>query len=497
MLAASVYARFVGDYFQGGDTWPHIWTAQVSSASDLLRDLSRPIMYGTVFPDTVALFFRPLSTLSYALDYAIWGMSPVAFHATDLAIHVAATLALFALCTMVGLRRWPAAIGAAAFTLHPIAVTVVPDLPRRHDSLAAAGVFGALALAAWAVRLPAGDRRVVAAVVGAGVLLGLGETAKESAFVGVLLAPPTLIAGLLASGCWPGSRWPRVAAATVLFSLISGVVLLWRFAVLGGVGGYYDQVPPLDRLDIGLTNLLQNLLWPVRGLLGRTPRAWLTEIFIALALTGMAAAFGRRGTRIAILHGWLWLVLGAIAQLLTKSVAAWQSYLTIGGLAFLVGGVVQAVLDEGGAWRSIRRAGFARRATLLVSLLGVAAFEVVSLRQSALFSTWEDWHIAGEIGRQYLASIRPCLDATPPGMPVMLNQYPGGLDDSTDERKFAAPGILGPYSLAPAVYLTIHPPPPVIQDSRLQMVLQGMPRGMTSVCHEEGGAWWIRTDYVQ
>src|SRR5581483_8080581 len=100
-----------------------------------------------------ALFFRPLSTLSYALDYALSGMNPVVFHATDVAIHVAATLALFALSTLVGLGRWPAAIGGLAFALHPIMATVVPDLPRRHDSLAAAGVFGAAALAAWGMRL--------------------------------------------------------------------------------------------------------------------------------------------------------------------------------------------------------------------------------------------------------------------------------------------------------------------------------------------------------
>jgi hypothetical protein len=235
----------------------------------------------------------------------------------------------------------------------------------------------------------------------------------------------------------------------------------------------------------------------VRGLLGRTPRAWLTEIGIAALLTGPAAVLGRRGTRVAILQGWLWLVLCATAQLLTKSVAAWQSYLTIGALAFLVGGVVQALFEEARLWQTRPRAAFARWAALVISLLGVGLFELVSLRQSVLFSGWDDWHVAGEIGRQYLSSIQPCLDATPPGLPVMLNQYPGGLDDTTDERKFAAPGILGPYSLAPAVYLTIHAPPPTISDSRLQLVLAGMPKQMTSVCHEEGGAWWIRTDYVE
>jgi hypothetical protein len=66
LLTVDAYAQFVGVYFQGGDTWPHIWTSRVSGGDDLLRNLTRPIMYGTVFPDRVALFFRPVSTLSYA-----------------------------------------------------------------------------------------------------------------------------------------------------------------------------------------------------------------------------------------------------------------------------------------------------------------------------------------------------------------------------------------------------------------------------------------------
>src|SRR5690349_17551408 len=191
VVTATAYAQFVGDYFQGGDTWPHIWTSQLSSIGALIDDLSRPIMYGTVFPDTVALFFRPLSTLSYAFDYALWGMNPLPFHLTDLVIHLAATLALFALARLVGLRNWPSCIGVLAFALHPIMASVVPDLPRRHDSLAGLGVFAALAMAAWAVRPAKAGRPAWPMLIAAGALLALGELAKESAYVGLLLVPPT------------------------------------------------------------------------------------------------------------------------------------------------------------------------------------------------------------------------------------------------------------------------------------------------------------------
>lgn len=496
ILTLGAYAQFMSNYFQGGDTWPHIWTSQVRSVNDLLVDLSHPIMYGTTFPDSVALFFRPVSSLSYALDYAVWGMNPVPFHLTDLAIHVTATLALFALARAIGLRSWPAAVGVAIFTLHPIMASVVPDLPRRHDSLAGAFTFAALAIATWVIGRPS-QSRVFPWLLTAGVLLSMGELAKESAFVGLLLVPPTLIAGVIARGGDPVRDWRRLAGATAVFAVASTAALAWRLGVLGGIGGYYDQTPPLASLDIALTNLLQNLLWPFREALGRTPRAWLTEIGIVVMVTGVGAGFGKRGARVAILYGWLWLFVCGLAQMLTKSVAAWQSYLTVGGFAFLVGGAVQALVDVGwtrqatvGAWHDL-----ARRVAMFASGIGVAVFMLGVVRESVVMTRYDDWRVAGEIARGYLSAIQPCLEATPAGLPVMLNQYPGGLDDSTDQRKFIAPGILGPYSLGPAVYLVIHAPPPTINNSTLQTVLSHFPGQMTAVCHEDDGTWWIRTDY--
>jgi hypothetical protein len=187
--------------------------------------------------------------------------------------------------------------------------------------------------------------------------------------------------------------------------------------------------------------------------------------------------------------------------MVTHSVAAWQSYVTVAGFAFVVGGVFQAAFDA--VWprfastRISPEFGHSRRAGLLACGVCVVFFQAALIRDSVVFRHYDDWWAAGEITRQYLAAIRPCLEATPPGLPVMLNQYPGGLDDSTDERRFIAPGMLGPYSLAPAIYLTLQRPPPTVNNSNLQSVLSGVPRQITAVCHAEADAWWIRTDYTE
>ena len=174
-------------------------------------------MSGTVFPETVALFFRPISSLSYALNYAVWGMNPVPFHLTDVLIHVLATLALYALASVLGLRPWAAAIGAATFALHPVMASVVPNLPRRHDSLAAAGVFAALALAAWVVKQPRWSPGASLAIVLAALSLGVAELAKEVGYLGLVLAVPTAFAAAISTGGRVRDSLGRIAS--VLFAL--------------------------------------------------------------------------------------------------------------------------------------------------------------------------------------------------------------------------------------------------------------------------------------
>ena len=180
LVVSVAYAPYVGEYFEGNDTFAHIWTSL-----DVGRVLTQPIMAGTSFPEAWALFYRPVSSLSYTLNYAISGLNPLAFHLTDLLIHLLATFGLYALALLFGMRPWAAAVGAGAFALHPVMASVVPDVPRRHDPLAMALLLGGLLL----VARPNSGR---GALLGSLALLALAESAKEIAYVGVVLVGPTI-----------------------------------------------------------------------------------------------------------------------------------------------------------------------------------------------------------------------------------------------------------------------------------------------------------------
>lgn len=97
--------------------------------------------------------YRPLATTSFALDYALWGADPRGYHATNVLLHAAATLALLLL-----LRRLCAAgplpwVAAALFAVHPVHTEAVAAIAFRPEVMAT--VFALLALHAYAGALPA------------------------------------------------------------------------------------------------------------------------------------------------------------------------------------------------------------------------------------------------------------------------------------------------------------------------------------------------------
>ncbi len=90
--------------------------------------------------------YQPLTSLSLALDHAVWGLRPFGFHLTNLLLHAAnAVLVLLLLRTFLpraGLL--PILLGAAAWALHPMRVESVVWATERRDVLSAAFLLAAL-----------------------------------------------------------------------------------------------------------------------------------------------------------------------------------------------------------------------------------------------------------------------------------------------------------------------------------------------------------------
>lgn len=83
------------------------------------------------------LSYRPVVTLSYFIDYFLWGLNPAGFHLTSLFLQIANTLLLYVFLKRVTKANMAAFVSAVLFTTHPIITEAVNCISYREDILAA------------------------------------------------------------------------------------------------------------------------------------------------------------------------------------------------------------------------------------------------------------------------------------------------------------------------------------------------------------------------
>ena len=86
-------------------------------------------------PGQIYYEFLPLRDLSFMMDYAMWGDSPLGYHITNLALHLMNGILLWAICLMIGIERKIVSLGILLFLLHPVNVESVAWISARKDVL--------------------------------------------------------------------------------------------------------------------------------------------------------------------------------------------------------------------------------------------------------------------------------------------------------------------------------------------------------------------------
>jgi tetratricopeptide (TPR) repeat protein len=367
----------------------------------------------------------PVTWLSWMLDYELFGLDPAGFHATNLVLHIAASLLLFfALVRLTG-RDGRSAFVAAVFAIHPLHVEAVAWASVRKDPLAA--VFFTLAVLAYA--RPTRPRLVVVAVC---LLLGL--MAKP-----VLLTLPLV---LLLLDEWPlgrlrrsddADRWdPARIRQAVLekVPLFAIVLAVGAVAVLaqerGGAVAELVHLPFPDRLANAVQSYgvyLHQAFWPAglavfypypqsdASLVSVTQTVGALSIVLALCVTALIQL--RRRPYLAV--GWFWFLgmlvpMIGLLQVGSQAHADRYTYLPLIGLAIAVAwGVTDLVGDRPG-----RRPLLVALAVGAVAALAVAAsFQVRHWRDSETLFTHAlgvttDNHIAhAHLGSALLDRGRP------------------------------------------------------------------------------------------
>ncbi|MBM4043947.1 MAG: tetratricopeptide repeat protein [Planctomycetes bacterium] len=77
--------------------------------------------------------YRPVRTASFALDYALWGLTPVGYHVTNILIHAANACLLFYLVRAITPSALAALVAACLFAAHPVQTESVAWIASRSD----------------------------------------------------------------------------------------------------------------------------------------------------------------------------------------------------------------------------------------------------------------------------------------------------------------------------------------------------------------------------
>ncbi len=128
--------------------------------------------------------YRPLTELTFALDWAVSGGNPRWFHVVNVVLH-ATTTGLVFLLARGGLGVLGAGAAALLFAVHPVHVEAVANVVGRAEVLAATlALAAAVAYRADGMLAARNDQswRRWLASFGALAALGLGLAAKETAF---------------------------------------------------------------------------------------------------------------------------------------------------------------------------------------------------------------------------------------------------------------------------------------------------------------------------
>ncbi len=381
-IAVLVVLAYGGTVFNG-----FVWDDETFIVHNAyVHDLARwPDYFGraesiTAAPDPGLLrMYRPLQTVSFALDAVLWGQWAGGYHLTSLLLHIAACYALlFAFAPLVGRRN--AVLAALLFAVHPALSEGVLSLAARGNQLYT--LFALLSIGAF-IRI---SRPFDLHHIGAVLAALLSFFSKEQAIALIALLP--LLQAVFER---PGNlRAPSSVPLHLPFLLAAALFLGARLLVVDT-----SFAVPYWGSSLGQTLLMQAkvfvtylrlLVWPF-VLVGRYPVPYsnpLVVLHVALnaACIGLAAVLARRGGRgrqLSLAIAWFYLSLAPVSNIIPipgNMTGERFIYFTFAGMVPLIVASLPGPLPA----RSVKPAAVA-------ALCVVLAFVVTDLKRTAV---WRD-----------------------------------------------------------------------------------------------------------
>lgn len=349
--------------------------------------------------------YRPLYTLSFALDYSLFGIWAPGYHLTNLVLHAVSSFFVYLIALELVRNEWRrgAAITAGAiFALHPIHPESVTWIAGRVDLICA--VFYLAAMFLFLRWLRAANNLYLALSLAA---FALSLMAKEMAV--------TLPGLLLLISLYCGKDLKGSVLRVLPFTVLLGAYFLFRYLILSGV-----ETNQILARDAGILEILQNFVYRTLHMflplnLGVISTPWLRQLldsafsFWPLLLAGLLLLAWSRNKLLLLSFGLYTLSLVPVLPALTRTdllltTSRWF-YIPSAFLSILVAGLVWTAVANYRRWR------------LPAAGLVCGAFLAMLLANNSV------WVQAGEMGEKLARETeRPEFPVKYKGAHVFLNE---------------------------------------------------------------------------
>ncbi len=346
------------------------------------------------FTSTDAANWHPLTWLSHALDYQMFGLNAAGHHFDSVLIHALNAVVLFLLLAWISKRLRPSLLVAALFAVHPMNVESVAWVAERKNLLSALFFFLAIAAYVRYVHKPGWRRYLLVAAL----------------FAAGLMAKPMVITlpfVLLLLDYWPLERMqignldassvPGVPFAKLLFEKVPLLVLSAASAWItvaaqrsGQAVGSLQQFPLALRSENAIVSYglyLWRTVWPA-GLAALYPHPttalpawqWILSTLVLIVITTIAVVFRSRRY---LPVGWFWF-LGTLIPVIGLVQVGFAAMADRYAYEPLIGIFVMIVwsVDDWAAAKQVRAVWL-----VVPSLCVLSALAVVTFRQ---LSYWEN-----------------------------------------------------------------------------------------------------------
>jgi hypothetical protein len=392
LIGAATWAVMVPFYFIGDD-FEHLARAKGPMFASLWELTTR---------GQQGAFLRPVGFASIFLDYRFYGARPAGYHLTNLIIHLACVGGVYYLARELRFGSQIATMAALIYAVLPIEAEAVAWMGARFDLLSACfTIWGAVLYVSY--RRSGGISKYIVALI----CFSLAVLSKENAYVFPLMLAAAEYLVL------PKHRWRPLGGCF----LVAIALFLYRWAVLGGMGGYVNPSGQLMVFHAGF-KVLQGLFLrgPALLLLGYNwaqppPAATIllfsltSAVLLAVAFLSRWAASGWR--RVCFCFAWMVLpLLPAHPFLLITADLRTSRILYLGapGLAMLLAQVLAGVPSLRVRWAA---------AGLLVGLFGAGVLHNLAA-----------WRSASQLEEKFLAEIRRLEPSPPPHAEFVFYNMP-------------------------------------------------------------------------